>query len=107
MLGIVYNRDGIGIRRSVLLVIVTVLVTFAVAYPLLKYSFRLNYPVEGAHQVRLVSRCNLVVYDPPVQPFRTITIDCPGKDSVRIWPLPMVDPWNEDSWESQEGKEKV
>jgi hypothetical protein len=39
--------------------------------------------------------------------FLTVTIDCPGNDSVHIWPLPVVDPWNKDWWESQEGREKV
>jgi hypothetical protein len=95
-----------GIRKSVLLVIITALVTFAVLYPV-SNSLWLNYPGEGLHQVRLVKRCTVVFYDKPWQPFRTLTFDCPGKDSVRIWPLPVVDPWNEDWWESQMGKEKV
>ena len=90
-----------------LLVVVTTLVTFAVAYPVLRYSFRPNYPIKGTHQVKLIKRCKVVVYNPPAQPLRTITIDCPGKDSVRIWSLPVVDPWNEDWWESQERKEKA
>ena len=96
-----------GIRKSVLQVIVTVLVTFAVTYPVVQYSFKPNYPFVGVHQVRLVQGCALMFIDPPAQPFKTVTIDCPGKDSVRIWPLPVVDPWNEDWWESQEGREKV
>jgi hypothetical protein len=36
----------------------------------------------------------VVIYEPPWQPFLTVTIDCPGKDSLRIWPLPVVDAWN-------------
>ena len=87
--------------------VVTALVTFAVTYPVLRYSYRPNYPVKGVHQVRLVQQCVLVFYDPPAQPFKTVTIDCPGKDLVHTWPLPVVDPWNEDWWESQEGREKV
>jgi hypothetical protein len=85
-----------GIRRSVLLVVIKALVTFAVAYPMLRHSYRPNYPIEGVHQVRLVQRCVLVLYNPLAQPFKTVTIDCPGKDSVRIWPLPVLDPRNED-----------
>ena len=95
------------IWKGVALVLVTALMTFVVLFPVIRYSYKPNYPVEGVQQVSLVSQCILVVYNPPSQPFKTISIDCPGKDSVRIWPLPMVDPWNEDSWESQEGKEKV
>ena len=93
------------IFRSGLLVVVTMLFTFAVTYPLLRYTYKPNYPVVGVHQVSLVKGCALVIYDPPVQPFRTITVDCPGKDSVRIWPLPVVDPWMEDWWEPVEGME--
>ena len=93
--------------KGIDLVMVTALVTFAVLFPVLGYSLRLNYLGEGLHQVRLVRRCIVVVYEPPWQPFLTVAIDCPGRDSVRIWPLPVVDPWHEDWWESQEGREKV
>ena len=36
-----------------------------------------------------------MIYDKPAKPFRTITADCWGDDSVRVWPLSVVGPWNE------------
>jgi hypothetical protein len=57
--------------------------------------------------VLLVVVTVLMIYEPPWQPFLTVTFDCPGKDSLRIWPLLVVDPWNEDWFEWVEGLENL
>jgi len=36
-----------------------------------------------------------VFNDKRLQPSHTVVLDCPGKDSIRMWPLPVVDPWVE------------
>jgi len=34
-----------------------------------------------------------------LQPFVTVVAACPGRDMIRIWPLPVVDAWFEDGRE--------
>ena len=35
----------------------------------------------------------MIIIDKRLQPFYTLVLDCPGKDSIRMWPLTVVDPW--------------
>ena len=58
--------------------------------------------VIGAKSLRLINNCEMVFIDKRLQPVYTVVLDCPGKDSIRLWPLPVVDPWFEDWWELQE-----
>jgi len=44
----------------------------------------------------------MLFIDKQLQPVYTVVLDCPGKDSIRFWPLPVADPWFEDWWEQQE-----
>ena len=30
---------------------------------------------------------------------KALVVACPGRDRMRVWPLPVVDPWFEDWWE--------
>jgi len=39
--------------------------------------------------------CEMVFIDMRLQPVYTVVLDCPGKDSIRLRPLPVVDPWVE------------
>jgi hypothetical protein len=58
----------------------------------------------GVLRTPLPFACSLMHYTPAsAQPFRTITLDCPGVDSIRLWPLPLVWPWYED-WFEQFGE---
>ena len=34
-----------------------------------------------------------------IQPLRTLALACPGIDYIRLWPLPIQQPWDEDWWE--------
>ena len=63
--------------------------------------------IEGALQVKLINRCDLEIYDKPLQPFRTVVISCPRMDMIRVWPLPIQHPWFEDWWEPVEGLENA
>ena len=39
------------------------------------------------------------LWDEESQPTFTVALGCPGKDLVRLWPLPVTSPWFEDWWE--------
>ena len=45
--------------------------------------------------MRLIENCEMVFVDKRLQPIYTVVLDCPGKDSIRQWPMPVVDPWDE------------
>jgi hypothetical protein len=56
---------------------------------------RLREPVEGVYWLRLWRRCQIELHTPPVQDSYTIIWACPGEDSLRVWPLPLQQPWYE------------
>ena len=58
--------------------------------------------IDGAQSLRLINNCEMVFIDKRLQPVYTVVLDCPGNDSIRLWPLPVVDPWFEDWWEREE-----
>ena len=41
-------------------------------------------------------------FDKVLQPFFMVVVACPRRDMIRIWPLPVVDPWFEDWYENEE-----
>ena len=49
--------------------------------------------------------CELIKFGRVLQPVVTIALACPGVDMIRLWPLPVQQPWFEDhdpcyeSWE--------
>ncbi len=45
--------------------------------------------------MRLINDCEMNFIEKRLQPVYTVVLDCPGKDSIRFWPLPVVDPWFE------------
>jgi hypothetical protein len=60
-----------------------------------------EYPtLPGVFSTWLPARCRLITFDnPALQPDYTITVGCPGVDTIRLWPLPIVHPWFEDWFE--------
>ena len=52
--------------------------------------------VNGAKSLRLINNCEVVVIDTRRQPVYTVVLDCPGKESIRMGALPVVDQWYED-----------
>ena len=60
--------------------------------------------INGVKSLRLINNCEMVYIDKRLQPVYTVVLDCPGKDSIRFRPMPLVDPWVEDLWE-QGGRE--
>jgi hypothetical protein len=60
--------------------------------------------INEAKSLRLINGCEMVFIDKRLQPVYTVVLDCPGKDSIRLWQLPVVDPWVEDWWERREAE---
>ena len=56
---------------------------------------RTNSIVDGAKSLRVIDNCEMVFIYKCLQPVYTVVLDCPGKDSIRLWPLPVFDPWVE------------
>jgi len=58
---------------------------------------------EGVSVTKLhVDGCQLTHFTPQSQqPYRTVTLDCAGVDSIRLWPWPVLTPWFEDWHELQ------
>ena len=54
--------------------------------------------IQGVTSIGLVRGCELDVYDNTLQPAATVVPGCPGVDYMRIWPLPVVRPWEEEWW---------
>jgi hypothetical protein len=52
--------------------------------------------IWGYYSVNLPGDCVVDVFSKSLQPFFTVALACSGKDMIRIWPLPVVDPWFED-----------
>ena len=81
--------------------IILFLTSFLIVFFLSEFIFmqRTYSVVDGAKSLRLINNCEMVFIDKRLQPVYTVVLDCPGKDSIRLWPLPVVDPWFEDWWE--------
>ena len=52
--------------------------------------------MEGVYVTELIDGCKMTYIDKSRQPFFTIVLDCPGVDSIRVWPLPIQHDWMED-----------
>jgi len=61
---------------------------------------RIRPILPGATAIKLVRGCQATLMDKRLQPVFTISLDCPGVDSIRIWPLPIIQPFMEDWYES-------
>jgi hypothetical protein len=62
---------------------------------------RIRRVLPGATVIKLVSGCQATLMDTRLQPVFTMSLDCPGVDSIRIWPLPVVQPFMEDWHETR------
>lgn len=68
---------------------------------LLRYSplfLRASEIVPGATSYKLIGGCELIHYDEKLQPFPTLVLACSRMDMIRLGPLPLQQPWDEDWW---------
>ena len=68
---------------------------------------RIQPILPGATAIKLVRGCQATLMDKSLQPVFTISLDCPGVDSIRIWPLPIIQPFIEDWYEEKPGDLKA
>jgi len=69
--------------------IVPVAISLAVGYML---GGRIDRCTDKVWCLELVAGCELDYHVPPVN---AVALACPGVDLMRIWPLPIVQPWCE------------
>ena len=67
-------------------------------------GIHIHESIPGATDIELVSRCKLVYFDTRLQPFNTLVLMCPRVDAIRLWPLPIIQPWFRDWWEGKPGE---
>jgi hypothetical protein len=79
----------IKLKAFFLAFLVTVLLVFLLAS-------RINRPISGVTEVKLVADCQVEFYDIHTQPVFTTVLACPRTDSIRLWPLPFLHPWYEE-----------
>ncbi|MFC2055435.1 hypothetical protein ACFLV7_14230 [Chloroflexota bacterium] len=78
---------------KVILFLIAFLITFFLSEIVLMQ--RTTSIVVGAKSLRLINHYEMIFIDKRLQPVFTVVMDCPGNDSIRLWPLPMVNPWFE------------
>ena len=88
------------LRDAVILVLAIAFLTFLQAYPVM--AQRTFHVAEGITAMHLPGNCELQYYTPPAQPANTLVLTCPMMIMIRLWPLPVQQPWFEDKWESIE-----
>jgi hypothetical protein len=78
-------------------IIIILALTALMTYQTLNSMFSRMYQLtDNARALELVAGCELWGIYPPSQPFRTLVLACPGVDAIRLWPLPVEQPWAED-----------
>ena len=88
-------------KRQVMIFSVTLFITVNLAYGFLVSRTRETIP--GAVSTELPGRCEIIQFDRSLQPVYTIALACPRMDMIRLWPLPVQQPWFEDKWEKPPG----
>ena len=83
------NTMLVYLHRSFLVFVITTIQLFSV---LSARSYQLT---DDAWTTELVADRKLWDVLPPSQPVRTLVPACPGVDAIRIWPLPVQQPWVE------------
>jgi hypothetical protein len=67
------------------------------------FGINIHKSIPGATDIEIGRGCELVYLDTRLQPFNTLVLMCPRVDAIRIWPLPIIQPWSEDWWEGKPG----
>ena len=81
-------------KRQVLISSVTFLITLVLAYGFLGH--RSVETIPGAISTKLPGACEIIQFGRGLQPIYTLALACPRMDMIRLWPLPVQQPWFED-----------
>ena len=85
-------------RRQATLFILVFTITLAATYGLL--ASRTYLDNDGITGFKLIGGCKLYYFTQPAQPMKAWVLACPRTDLIRLWPLPVQQPWFEDGLES-------
>ena len=88
------------LRDTVVTILLVALLTLPWAYGVM--SARTFHPIEGITAINLPAKCQLQYYYPPVETVNTLVLTCPGTEMMRLWPLPVQQPWFERGHERRE-----
>jgi hypothetical protein len=89
------NRKISGSRKTAYL-LVGLLAGLLIPLLAVFLARRIQPILPGATAIKLVRGCQATLMDKSLQPVFTVSLDCPGVDSIRIWPLPIIQPFMED-----------
>jgi hypothetical protein len=81
-------------KRQILIFSVTFFITINLAYGFLR--LRTEEIIPGAVSKKLSGHCEIIQFGRGLQPEYTIALVCPRMDLIRLWPLPVQQPWFED-----------
>jgi hypothetical protein len=79
------------IKRTASIVIFLSLLILLVGYAM--FSSGTHQVAEGVTTIDILGLCNFDVYDLSAQPQVTIAYRCPGIETIRVWPFPVVMSW--------------
>ena len=79
------------VKRKASIIIFLALVILLVGYAVI--SPGTHQVAEGVTTIDILGLCNFDVYDQRAQPQVTITYRCPGIETIRVWPFPVIVSW--------------
>jgi hypothetical protein len=91
----VSDKASLAFRLGVVLLIIVGFCLYA--------HFGLEWVTAEVVGAKLPAGCELFFFGEDAQPVFTIALGCPGRDLIRLWPWPVMDPWFEDWWDSNQG----
>ena len=82
-------------RRAFIQALLVLLAPFLLAMGLC--VVRTEKSTTGVLDIPLPGICSIWYFtERSQQPFRHVILGCPGVDAIRLWPLPIQQPWAED-----------
>lgn len=57
---------------------------------------KIDRSIPGVALIKIRGGCQVELYDKTTQPAFTMAYSCPGEDTIRLWPLPILQPFYED-----------
>jgi hypothetical protein len=86
-------------RRKVIVFILVFIISLAATYDLL--ASRTSSDIDGVTGFRLAGGCKVYYFTQPAQPMNVWVLACTRTDMIRLWPLPVQQPWFEDWWQDK------
>jgi hypothetical protein len=88
-------------KRNIFVFLLAFTISLVLGYALL--ASQPTESIPGAKFIELAGRCKLILFDTRLHRMNTLVLACPRTDMIRLWPLPVQQPWFEDWWEDKPG----